>query len=90
MASTAREMMRQQAADDARRDWFEYLEQKAFESPEAEEARWAHTFRQQAAEALPVHYDDRPGIDRRHFAVDGDLIEQARRDVERPDFQVAP
>lgn len=82
MANTAREMMARTEAADLERQHQEYLEQQASESPEAEEARWAGIFRQQAAEMRDVHYDDRPGIDRRQFAVEGELIEQARRDVD--------
>jgi hypothetical protein len=67
------DMVREAAADDARREWMDYQEQWLIESPEAEEARWANRFRQSAAERPGVVYDDRPGIDRRMFAVDGDV-----------------
>lgn len=81
---TAHEMMVRTEAEDRARAHAEYLEREAYESVEAEEARWTNRFRQQAAEMPEVHYDDRPGIDRRHFAVDGEIPEQARRDIDPP------
>lgn len=51
------------------------------ESEEAEEARWQRIFERQAAEMPAVHYADRPGIDRRVFAVDGD---DDQPDVDQP------
>lgn len=79
------DMMREAAADQAQREWHDYLEQKEYESEEAELARWQGIFRRADAEREPVWYEDRPAIDRRLFAVDGDLVEQARRDREHHD-----
>lgn len=79
---STRELMRRTEAEDLERQRQEYLEQRDYESPEAEEARWSGIFRQQAAEMPEVHYAHRPAIDRRVFAVDGEIPEQIRRDAE--------
>jgi hypothetical protein len=70
---STRELMERTEAEDARLARADYEEQRLIESPEAEEARWANRFRQSAAERPGVVYDDKPGIDRRMFAVDGDV-----------------
>jgi len=58
--------VRRQAADDARREYEDYVEERLRESPDAEAARWQHRMRQAAAEREQTRYDeDRPGIDRR-------------------------
>ena len=77
------DMVREAAEDDERRRFADYQEQRLLESDEAELSRWRGVFRRADAEREAVHYDDRP--DRRWFAVDGDLVEQARRDAERHD-----
>jgi hypothetical protein len=79
------DMVREAAADDARREYADWLAQREYESDEAELARWSGIFRRADAEREAVVYDDRPAIDRRLFAVDGDLVEQTRRDRERHD-----
>lgn len=79
------DMVREAAEDDERRRFADYQEQRLLESDEAELSRWRGVFRRADAEREAVHYDDRPAIDRRLFAVDGDLMEQARRDRESYD-----
>lgn len=80
------DMVRDAAEEDARREHADYLEQREYESDEAELARWSGVFHRAAAERNAVHYDDRPAFDRRLFAVDGEIPEQTRRDTERHDF----
>ena len=63
----------------AEREW---REQQAQDEYERDGGQWRSIFRQQAAEMPEVHYSDR--ADRRLFAIDGDLVEQARRDAEQP------
>ena len=82
---SSREAVRRGHEDDWRRREAEYQEQRLLESDEAELSRWRGVFRRADAEREAVHYDDRPAIDRRLFAVDGDLMEQARRDRESYD-----
>lgn len=45
------------------------------ESEEATEAAWMRAFARQAIEEAPVYWSERPGIDRRVFAVDGEVDE---------------
>ena len=80
------DMVREAAADDAQREWNDWQEQRMLESEEAEAARWSHLMRRAAAERPPVWYSERPAIDDRCFATEGDLIEQARRDAARHGF----
>ena len=49
----------------------EWREQVESESSEAEAARWANRWAQQARETRPEVYPDSPGIDRRLYDVDG-------------------
>jgi len=69
------DMVREAAADDAQREWAAYQEQRLLESEEAEAARWSHLMQRAAAERPPVWYEDKPGYDRRLYAVDGDVDE---------------
>jgi hypothetical protein len=66
------DMVREAAADDAQQAWADYQQERLLESEEAEAARWSHLMRRAAAERPPVWYEDKPGYDRRVFAVDGD------------------
>ena len=68
---------------EAEREW---REQQAQDEHERDGGQWRSIFRRQAAEQPAVHYSERPGMDLRVFAVEGDLIEQARRDAERHDL----
>ena len=67
----------------AEREW---REQQAQDEYERDGGQWRSIFRQQAAEMPPLVWSERPGVDARCFAVDGDLIESARRDAERHDL----
>lgn len=78
-----REAIRRGAEEDAARELAEYAEQRMLEDPATEDARWRATFRRMRWERPTVHYL-RPIPDDRCFAVEGDLIEQARRDADPP------
>jgi hypothetical protein len=80
-----REAVERGAAADAARAKADWEEQKLLESDEAELSRWRTLFRRMAEERGEVVYRDATP-DRRLFAVEGDLIEQARRDRERHGF----
>lgn len=67
------DMVREAAEADAKREYDDWQFQRMMESSETAEAQWAHRFRQSAAERPEVWYEDSPGIDRRMFAVDGDV-----------------
>lgn len=75
-----REAVERGAAADAARAKADWEEQKLLESDEAELAKWRGVFRRMAEERGEVHYDDKPGLDRRLHSVDGDLD---REPVER-------
>jgi hypothetical protein len=75
------DMVREAAADDARRDWMDYQEQRLIESPEAEEARWQGVFARMAVERPEVVYSDRPGVDRRLFDRAAAVADGEIRDV---------
>jgi hypothetical protein len=64
-------------------EYAQWQEDRGIEEHERSGGKWQSIFRQQAAEQPEVHYDDRPGYDRRLHSVDGDLPEQTRRDLER-------
>ena len=83
--SNAEAVRRGHEADMRRRE-ADYQAELLLESVEAEEARRSGIFRRSAAEREEVHYEERPAIDSRMFAIEGDLVEQARRDAERHGF----
>lgn len=70
-----REAVERGAADDAARAKADYEEQKLLESDEATIQHWRGIFKRMAIERGEVEYDDRPGYDRRLYAVDGALDE---------------
>ena len=55
------------------------------ESEEAMEAHWQRSFAMQAREQTEQHWADRPGIDRRTFAVDGEVDEHR---PEAPEYEI--
>ena len=64
----------------AEQDWL--VEQDVAEH-EMSGGAWDAVMAASPAHRSGEYWPDRPGIDRRCFAVDGDLIEDARRDAER-------
>lgn len=76
------DMVREAAADDARREHADYLEQREYESEEADAARWSHLMQRAAAERPVCWYDDGP--DRRlhdwRAAIADGLEPDAQRD----------
>ena len=62
-----REVARTMAADQAREDYMDWLAECEAEDVLAEEHRHAYRARLRMGEIPEVHYDDRPGYDRRLF-----------------------
>lgn len=79
-----REAVQRGHDDDERRRKADWDEQRMLESDEAMVSLWRGVFQRMDAEREAVHYLDATP-DRRLFAIEGDLIEQARRDADPRD-----
>lgn len=71
-----REAVQRGHDEDEHRRFADWQEQRMLESDEAEASRWSHLMARAAAERPVTWYDDKPGYDRRLYAVDG-LVDEA-------------